>query len=62
MKIEAFGRKGRAHINSYLKRENEELQSAKQVSDKDKEEGSYLGLVSRVKAPMENWSLSNLTF
>ena len=32
------------------------------VGEKDKEEGSYLGLVSRAKAPMENWSLSNLTF
>ncbi|KAJ9693707.1 hypothetical protein PVL29_009588 [Vitis rotundifolia] len=30
------------------------------VGEKDKEEGSCLGLVSRAKVPMENWSSSNL--
>ena len=30
------------------------------VGEKDKEEGSCLGLVSREKVPMENWSSSNL--
>ena len=30
------------------------------VGEKDNEEGSCLGLVSRAKVPMENWSSSNL--
>ena len=30
------------------------------MGKKDQEEGSCLGLVSRAKVPMENWSSSNL--